>query len=112
MKENAIPGDLHFLRVRIMYQAYCYTKDNNINGAIETLEKGVDELEIASCVYLGEKLFCIDQLMAVCNMLKRMALNKSAPPLLTAMVLNLRNLACLINIPLILHYFLVRVCSI
>lgn len=80
VKENAIPGDLHSLRVRIMYQAYRNMIDNDINKAVETLEKGADEINNTSCIYPGEKLFCEDQLRAVCNMLKRMAINKSATP--------------------------------
>jgi hypothetical protein len=77
-RENIIKGDVHSLRVKIVYQAYVKMIDYDINGAIETLEKGISEMNNISCIYPGEKLFCEDQLVTVCNILKRMVLNKAA----------------------------------
>ena len=71
LKENTIKGDIHVLRVEMMHQAYVKINNNDLCGAIKAVENGVGKLNNTSCIYPGEKLFCIGQLQTVCNMLKR-----------------------------------------
>lgn len=76
--ENTIQGDIHACRVGAMYQAFTKIREYDISGASESLCESINNLNLVSCTYSGEKLFCLDQLRAIMNMLNRMIISNEA----------------------------------
>ncbi|NLL00984.1 MAG: hypothetical protein GX271_10025 [Clostridiales bacterium] len=63
-------GDIHSLRVRLVYDAYKQESAGNSNIAIEILSKNIEIIKKCNCIYEGEKLFCINQLKRVIMTIK------------------------------------------
>jgi hypothetical protein len=77
--ENEIKGDIHSVRVKAVGMAYRYYIEGKLEAAIKFLDQSIKEMDDMRCLYLGEKLFCMDQLTGLRNMLQRdyIAMSKS-----------------------------------
>jgi hypothetical protein len=64
-------GDVHAIRVKAILVAYKHYKDGDIKEGIYSLEKALIETQGMKCLYSGEKIFCMDQLMGIRNILYR-----------------------------------------
>jgi hypothetical protein len=71
IKMHDTAGDIHMARVKAVWAAYQCYKDGDITAAIECLNKAMIELQSMRCLYQGEKIFCIDQLQGIRNILWR-----------------------------------------
>ena len=77
--ENEIKGDIHSVRVKAVGMAYRYYIEGKLEAAIKCLDQSIREIDDRRCLYLGEKLFCMDQLTGLRNILQRdyIAMSKS-----------------------------------
>jgi hypothetical protein len=71
IKENETKGDVHTVRVIGLWEVYKYYKKGRIAEALECMEREISNLRSMSCLYLGEAVFCMDQLMSIGNILWR-----------------------------------------
>lgn len=71
MRANEIKGDIHSVRVKAVGMAYSYYIEGKLEIAIKWLDQCIREMVDMRYLYLGEKLFCIDQLTGLRNMLQR-----------------------------------------
>lgn len=76
IKDHKIKGDIHSIRVKTASEAYNNYVKGNLDLAIKCLEKGIKDIEGMKYLYLGEKFFCIDQLMGIKSMLLRDSLTE------------------------------------
>lgn len=63
-------GDLHSLRVMAVYEAYVKLSIGDSNKAIEHLNTTIENMKRINCVYEGEKIFCINQLSGIINIIE------------------------------------------
>jgi hypothetical protein len=69
--ENEVKGDIHSARVKVVWAVYSYYMEGKIDLAIQYLDQSIKEMDGMKYLYLGEKLFCLDQLTGLRNMLQR-----------------------------------------
>lgn len=71
IKEHEVRGDIHSFRVKIASEAHYYYMKGDLTAAIKRLDQGISDMLAMEYLYLGEKLFCIDQLTGIRNMMQR-----------------------------------------
>ncbi len=69
--KNDSKGDIHSVRVKAAWNAYSYYIEGELDMAIECLDQSLNDMDRMRYLYLGEKLFCMDQLTYLRNMLQR-----------------------------------------
>ncbi len=69
--ENEIKGDIHSVRVKAVAMAYHYYIEGKLETAIKCLDQSIEDMKDMRCLYFGEKLFCMDQLTGLRNLLQR-----------------------------------------
>lgn len=58
-------GDIHSLRVKAVYDAYQMLRKGELNTCVEMLDNAIDKMKSFSCVYEGERIFCVNQLRKI-----------------------------------------------
>lgn len=58
-------GDIHSLRIKAVFEAYVQLRDGNIKIATDILKKAIENIKGYKCIYEGERIFCISQLMNI-----------------------------------------------
>lgn len=57
-----IKGDAHSIRVKVAYQAYKAFCKGDTEGAVWSIDRGIEEISALSVIYPGEAIFCVKQL--------------------------------------------------
>ncbi len=63
-------GDIHSLRVIMLWKAYKHYSEGDYEAAANFMDKAILKVTASCCLYLGEKVFCLDQLIGVQNILR------------------------------------------
>lgn len=71
IRKHDVKGDVHAARVKAVWAAYQNYMDGDIPAGIRSLDQAVVKLQAMECLYPGEKLFCLDQLIAIRNIFWR-----------------------------------------
>lgn len=71
IREYEGKGDIHSGRVKATWEAYRFYSRGDNKAAIDHLDQKIAEMDSAKYLYLGEKLFCMDQLTSIRNLLWR-----------------------------------------
>ncbi len=64
-------GDIHSERVKAIRKAYQFYRNGDIQGGVQSLDEAIAGMRKMGALYAGEKIFCLDQLEGIRNILRR-----------------------------------------
>lgn len=71
IEKNLKNIDVHYLRIKAVFEAYIYYYEENKANALSILNKEIKRMKQAKYIYKGEKIFCINQLIYIKNMIEK-----------------------------------------